>query len=139
MSTYVPLEDPGGFWDRVDLTGSCWVWLGALNSRGYGHLRRFGYAHRLSWEMLRGPIPTGMTIDHLCRKRRCVRPDHLEVVTRAENVRRENTSRRKCPQGHEYDDANTYVYKGKRGCRTCRAEQRRRSRNNQLQRDRNHD
>jgi hypothetical protein len=109
------LRAPGGsrgIWGRVDFEGECWVWLGALNAAGYGHLRRFGYAHRLSWEMLRGPIPQGMTIDHLCRNRKCVRPDHLEVVSRAENVRRENASRSHCPQGHPYAAVNTYVYKG---------------------------
>lgn len=125
--SYVPMRDPNRLWDRVDLDGDCWVWLGPVNQSGYGHLRRFGYVHRLAWEMLRGPIPAGLTVDHLCRNRVCVRPDHLELVTRAENVRRENAARDRCPQGHEYDAANTYLYRGKRGCRICRAVQRRRN------------
>jgi hypothetical protein len=123
VSSYAPLRDPNRLWDRVDFDEDCWIWLGPVNRSGYGHLRRFGYVHRLAWELLRGPIPEGMTVDHLCRNRVCVRPDHLELVTRAENIRRENAARKCCPRGHVYDDANTYLYKNKRGCRTCRAAQ----------------
>ena len=77
--------------------------------------------------MLVGPIPDGLYLDHLCRVRDCVAPDHLEAVTNRENtVRGENFIARQvstthCPQGHLYDEANTYICgRGKRECRTCK-------------------
>lgn len=92
MTTYVRLRDPSRLWDRVDFGGECWNWLGPVNASGYGHLRRFGYVHRLAWEQLRGPIPQDMTVDHLCRNRTCVRPQHLELVSRGENARRQRAA-----------------------------------------------
>src|SRR5439155_25368097 len=72
--------------------GRCWIWTGTLWD-GYGTMainRRSqpgSYtAHRLIYQFLRGPIPNGMTLDHLCRVRNCVRPDHLEPVTLRENL-----------------------------------------------------
>lgn len=65
----------------------CWLWAGADNGVGYGKFRG-KYAHRISYEMNRGPIPNGMHLDHLCRVRCCVNPSHLEPVTNAENARR---------------------------------------------------
>lgn len=81
------------FWDRVKKTDGCWIWQGPDNGQGYGTLRLPGvrkksYAHRVSYEMLVGPIPEGLYLDHLCRNPPCVNPDHLEPVTHAENVRR---------------------------------------------------
>lgn len=69
----------------------CWLWLGALNKKGYGHITRQSrhlQTHRLMWEQLRGPIPTGMQIDHLCKVRACCNPDHLEPVSPLVNVHR---------------------------------------------------
>ncbi len=71
--------------------GLCWEWTGAVNKHGYGFLtlsRARWYVHRLMWTTLVGPIPKGMVIDHLCRNPPCCNPDHLEVVTQIENMRR---------------------------------------------------
>lgn len=123
-------------WDKVDASGDCWEWTGSLDGRSYGHLMGDGgrtvKAHRAAYQTLVGPIPAGLDLDHLCRNRSCVNPDHLEPVTRSENLRRSPLVGRRsnltsCPQGHPYDDANTYVDKrGRRGCKQCRREATRR-------------
>jgi HNH endonuclease len=68
--------------------GDCWRWTGDVSVRGYGRIKRRA-AHRVSYELFVGPIPAGMTIDHLCFNTRCVNPAHLEPVTAEENLRRE--------------------------------------------------
>lgn len=119
------------FFSYVEKTETCWPWTGSLRV-GYGafaltHHLRVG-AHRWSYEHFRGPIPDGLTIDHLCRNKRCVNPDHLEVVTRGENTRRANASITHCPQGHEYTPENTRVgFKNKRACRACERDRARRA------------
>ncbi len=78
------------FWEKVDVTDDCWEWL-ATRGRGYGKFKtdhQMKWAHRVAWEMLIGPIPDGLTLDHLCRNPGCVNPAHLEPVTQAENNRR---------------------------------------------------
>lgn len=119
------------FWNKVDKHGPlwngtyCWLWMGACAGRGYGHLLTGGqwkYAHRFAYELLIGPIPIGLTLDHLCRVLLCVNPFHLEAVTCQENLRRGigHGSETHCPQGHPYDAVNTYRDKlGKRSCRAC--------------------
>lgn len=117
----------------------CLEWHSVING-GYGMLRvgskldgtrRLRSAHLLAYEHFVGPVPEGMEVDHLCRNKRCVRPDHLEAVTHAENMRRAaegrlpyQTLKMHCPAGHEYTLANTIVYEkdGSRGrsCRACR-------------------
>lgn len=119
------------FWAKVDRSdeSGCWLWT-AHTAAGYGRFRmnrprRVACAHRVAYELVVGPIPEGLDLDHLCRNRGCVNPAHLEPVTRGENVRRGAKGRlvTHCPQGHEYDGPNTYVDpKGLRHCRACRRE-----------------
>lgn len=84
-------DDERRFWSKVDASGDCWLWTGAPHL-GYGRFSRgrsgATYAHRVAYELLVGPIPDGLTLDHLCWNTLCVNPDHLEPVTRAENTRR---------------------------------------------------
>lgn len=79
------------FWAFVDQSGQCWTWQGRRTTHGYGLFSLFGrsmQAHRFAYEVTVGPIEADLTLDHLCGNKRCVRPDHLEPVTRAENIRR---------------------------------------------------
>lgn len=116
------------FWAKVNKTETCWFWTATLNNRGYGEFGRFGLAHRYAYELLVGPIPIGLTLDHLCRQPACVRPDHLEPVTLRENVLRgkgwsgRNAIKTHCPQGHPYDEVNTRWYRNQRNCRVCSRE-----------------
>ncbi len=113
---------------RLRLTcGGCVEFTGST-SHGYGTVRAGGKvkkAHRAMYELMVGPIPEGLEIDHLCRNRVCVNPGHLEPVSRLENIRRGTqgefwAAKTHCKQGHPFDAENTYVNSGKRACRTCR-------------------
>jgi hypothetical protein len=118
-----PLK-PCAFWSRVDKTGSCWLWTGAIQSRGYGHLavnKRAVLAHRYAWELENGPIADGLVIDHRCRVRACVNPDHMDLVSPKENTMRGigptaiNARKTACPAGHPYNR----LHRGHRSCRKC--------------------
>lgn len=123
----------------------CWIWLKSLTPSGYGQVSfqgRATVAHRVSYQIFIGPIPEGLTLDHLCRVRCCINPSHVEPVSRGENVRRGDAglarglqlrSRTICPQGHEYAGRNLIVKVDRNGiahrsCRTCGVEQKRLSR-----------
>lgn len=112
-------------------TFSCWVWTGYIHPKlGYGFFNPHGTpvtAHRFAFEAFRFKIPPKMTIDHVCRNRRCVNPFHLQVVTLRENILRgispaaKHAKATHCSNGHAFDKANTYVTPaGARQCRTCR-------------------
>ena len=114
------------------LANGCWEWSGKKNDKGYGQLTfttdktRYVGAHRWMYELLEGPIPKGLVIDHLCRNHSCVNPAHMEVVTNKENLARgfspsaENYKKTACKHGHAFNTSNTYTDKaGKRHCREC--------------------
>lgn len=116
---------------RLEKNRGCWLWCGATDRLGYGVMRIAGKlkkAHRISYEIHRGDIPPGLCLDHLCRVRNCVNPEHLEPVTPGENTRRGdawkyNGLKTHCKHGHEFNDKNTYFRPtGGRTCRVCRGD-----------------
>jgi hypothetical protein len=134
---------PADFWNRVSKTDGCWLWTGCLASNGYGRFplnyRRIP-AHRYAWTLSNGPIPAGLEVCHHCDVRRCVRPDHLFLGTREDNIQDAKQKRRfpwntstHCRRGHELTGKNLIlrstpavtangverVYQA-RVCRTCK-------------------
>jgi hypothetical protein len=121
---------------KSNVAGDCILHAGSFNNYGYGVFYTGGkvrLAHRIAYEEAVGPIPEGLTIDHLCCEKRCVNPAHLEAVTRAENTRRQwadglavsRKPRTHCPRGHEYTPENTMMRKAGKPtrvspyCRIC--------------------
>lgn len=114
----------------------CWLWSGSRQKNGYAVIQRGGSenkllrAHRALYEITKGPIAEGLDLDHLCRVRHCVNPDHLEPVTRAENVARGArrtgyaAERTHCKHGHPWTPESTYwMPSGARKCRICKRSQ----------------
>lgn len=131
LTRYTSVEDR--LWARVDRQDpqGCWLWTG-YRSGGYGMMMRDGKqvgAHRVAYELLVGPIPVGLQVDHLCRVRHCVNPAHLEPVTREENIRRGILAERRgaherakthCKQGHEFTpESIVNRSRGGRDCKVC--------------------
>lgn len=122
------------FWPKVDKASSpsgCWLWTAAIAWNGYGNFRlegRSAFAHRVAYTWIVGPVASELDLDHLCRVRNCVNPEHLEPVTRRENLLRGegitavNAKKTHCPKGHPYNETNTYrpPTGHSRGCRICR-------------------
>lgn len=136
---------------RIDPITGCWMWTGNI-SKVWGYARFFyegstTNAHRVSYMLFKGPIPSHLVPDHTCHSndktcrggptchhRRCVCPDHLELVTDKENTnrgRRAASFKTHCPSGHPYSAENTYMYTYRRRnpqrmCRACNRERSRR-------------
>jgi hypothetical protein len=118
------------FWHKVLKTETCWLWTNKWRDKdGYAHCYYWGtnhLAHRIAYTLTKGPIPKGLQIDHLCRVRDCVNPDHLEVVTNRENSLRgigptsQNAKKTHCIRGHEFKSGTYRIYKGSRICRECK-------------------
>jgi hypothetical protein len=110
-SDYIPVPESG-----------CWIWLGSLNTNGYGDVSpckategRSRLAHRLSYEQANGPIPDGLELDHLCRVRCCINPDHLEPVVKQVNILRgeglgaRSARKTHCVHGHPLSGSNLKI------------------------------
>lgn len=116
------------FWAKVDKGSGCWMWRPEKNPDRYGYLYvdgRLVKAARFSYEMVAGPIPPGLQLDHLCRNRRCVNPAHLEPVTQRENILRGecmtavNARKTHCLRGHPLSGENLSSYSRGRTCKAC--------------------
>jgi hypothetical protein len=130
---HLPLPDTVSdkFWDKVEVTGFCWNWVGARQKSGYGNFaiggKVFYRAHRLAYRVLAGEFDESLYLDHLCRNKSCVNPDHLEPVTEAVNNLRGfsqpalNARLTHCRRGHEYTEENTYYHGPNNRYRHCRA------------------
>lgn len=135
MAERNPSDYERRFWAKVNKSGpgGCWLWTAADDGRGYGAVnsptrkRQMVKAYRVAYELVVGPVPLGLTLDHLCRVKLCVNPAHLEPVTTAENIRRGQgfaywqRQKTHCPQGHQYDEENTYVLPSRPTARYCKA------------------
>ena len=138
MPINIPEPHDKLFWRRVEKTPACWIWKGDITWGGYGiftvtvskNETRTLSAHRFSYKLHKGPIPAGLTIDHLCRNRSCANPEHLEAVTMRENILRgesssaNNARKQFCKRGHPLKGTNLYLkqyaFRQERICRECR-------------------
>lgn len=118
---------------EIDPSTRCWKWTGCICKDGYGQIKmipNMRRAHRVSYEVFVGPIPEGLQIDHLCRCRSCINPEHLEPVTPKENIRRSpiapaslNAMMTHCTNGHKFTQENLVPGIKQRRCKICSNEQ----------------
>lgn len=111
-------------WDKINKSSTCWFWFGAIDKDGYGiwtSKKKTYRVHRFMYELYNGKILSGMVIDHLCRIRNCVNPEHLRAITNKENIlcgvgiTAQNSRKIVCNKGHDLSGKNLYVYKNKKG------------------------
>ncbi len=141
MSVRSILGLPERFWAMATISDTghdtpCLVWTGYRNRDGYGRYSTSTascYAHRVAFKALVGPVPGGLTVDHLCRVRNCVNPTHMEAVPHRTNLLRSDSASavalrtNRCVNGHEFTSENTYIRQnGGRQCRACNRESARR-------------
>jgi len=117
------------FWSKVDKTEECWNWT-AAKAGNYGVFwfeRKNVGAHRFAYMLVKGEIPKGFVVDHLCNNTNCVNPEHLEATTQQKNVLRSpinnatvNANKTHCNKGHEFTKENTYLYRNMRHCKICK-------------------
>ena len=123
--------DSERFWSCVEKSNRCWNWKGSRMMGDYGMFYYNGknrFAHRVAYELLVEHIPEGFQIDHFCRNKACVKPDHMDIVTTRENTQRALTGlissaewmiQTHCLYGHEFTEENTFIYDGLRYCLIC--------------------
>jgi hypothetical protein len=122
-----PIEER--FWPKVEKTAGCWLWTGACTPQGYGRISVPGgtiYAHRYVASLVYGMLDRRWDVMHTCDTPNCVRPEHLRIGTRLDNMRdcadkgrASNQHKAVCAHGHAYDEENTRWYRGWRYCRAC--------------------
>lgn len=137
MSNKLTLEIPEleesqikSFNERIDKSNECWNWIGHVENGGYGifKTKKKQYkSHRVSYKIHHGNMPIDMAIDHICRNRTCVRPDHLRLVTFVQNVKEntispcwKNSVKTHCKWGHKFTPENTNSNGNRRRCRVCK-------------------
>lgn len=127
-------KDIDRFWSKVRKTSTCWLWTDPPNAGGYGlfyvrteHGHRNLRAHRIAFVLAGGDLPSGLVVDHICRNRTCVNPEHLRAVTPRENTlvglspTADNARKTHCIRGHEFTPENTAIARGERDCLICRS------------------
>lgn len=127
------------FMRKVEQGPGCWMWRGFTRDTGYGSFwwpEKVIPAHRAAYLLFHGPIPDGMTVDHICFQPSCVNPDHLQLLTLSQNAARQRKALSDyCQRGHEFTPENTMIQLNRTGsgrrshyrlCRACREESQRR-------------
>jgi hypothetical protein len=117
------------FLQKVQKTDTCWIWIAAKDKAGYGKFRlteNNTTAHRAAYILFKGLLAKGLVIDHLCRNKSCVNPEHLEAVPQLTNLERGinvpsmiHKVKTHCPKGHEYSGDNLKLHKSGRHCKIC--------------------